>query len=87
MIFYYVMSQKMMDFCMCVFVPRPGILMRQLKFQNEKISIQESIGIGKRRIKNGVIIGIYEKKSKLSISLKLFHHTSKRRQERLETRE
>lgn len=37
MIFYYVMSQKMMDFCMCVFVPRPGILMRQLKFQNEKI--------------------------------------------------
>lgn len=28
---------KMMDFCMCVFVPRPGILMRQLKFQNEKI--------------------------------------------------
>lgn len=22
---------------MCVFVPRPGILMRQLKFQNEKI--------------------------------------------------
>lgn len=37
MIFYHAMSQKMMDFCMCVFVPRPGILMRQLKFQNEKI--------------------------------------------------
>lgn len=53
----------------------------------KKLSIQESIGNGKRRIKNGVIIGIYEKKSKLSISLKLFHHTSKRRQERLETRE
>lgn len=30
----------------------------------KKLSIQESIGIGKRRIKNGVIIGIYEKKIK-----------------------
>lgn len=57
-------AKMMKDFCMCVFVPRSGILMRQLKFQNEKFSIQESIGIGERSIKNGVIIGIYEKKIK-----------------------
>lgn len=50
----------MKDFCMCVFVPKSVILMRQLQFQNEKLSIQESIGIGKRSIKNGLIIGIYE---------------------------
>lgn len=87
MIFYYVMSQKMMDFCMCVFVPRPGILMRQLKFQNEKIKYSRINWNRKEENKEWGNYWNHEKKSKLSISLKLFHHTSKRRQERLETRE